>query len=156
MAEAHVYGRGYEVSSNCRRGNHREAPSGRCSGKGASVTVPPNILTLLNESRDCTAAELVSALDARQVEAMPNAPGRETAGSLHATFTLRDKTSAAAGVIAAGLKETLRALHDLDGTEQVLLYHFTGREKVFTVFVRDRGEVFVGCVRADRQSTERE
>ena len=108
------------------------------------------LIATLSESDDETVEELRSALESGRIHPVTSGPGRDAAGILHGTFRIRDKTSTAAGVTKSGLETTLQGLQRLDREDTVLLYHFTGHERVFTVFVREADRSLVGCVRVDR------
>ena len=110
---------------------------------------------MLRESDNATVEELRSALQAGRIHPLTPGPGRDSAGILHGTFQIRDKTSTAAGVAKSGLETTLQGLQRLDREDSVLLYHFSGPERLFTVFIREADRSFVGCVRVDRSDTSR-
>ena len=109
------------------------------------------VIAMVSGTETETIGELKSALEAGSIHPVVPGPGRDAAGCLHGTFELRDKTSAASGVTKSGFETTLRALQALDRNDPVLLYHFSGTEKIFTVFVREADRSLVGCVRVDRR-----
>jgi hypothetical protein len=110
---------------------------------------------MLSESDNETVEELRSELEAGRIHPVTPGPGRDAAGILHGTFQIRDKTSTAAGVMKSGLETTLQGLQQLDREDAVLLFHFSGPERVFTVFIREADRSFVGCVRVDRSDRGR-
>src|SRR5437762_10866331 len=61
-------------------------------------------------------------------------------------------TTTAAGLTKSGLETTLQGLQRLDREDPVLLYHFSGPERVFTVFIREADRSLVGCVRVERSA----
>jgi hypothetical protein len=108
------------------------------------------LIAMLRECGNGTVEELRSALEVGRIHPVTPGPGRDTAGILHGTFGIRDKTSTAAGATKSGLETTLQGLQRLDREDIVLLYHFSGPERVFTVFIREADRSLVGCVRVDR------
>jgi hypothetical protein len=110
------------------------------------------LITMLSESDDETVKELRSELMAGCIHPVTPGPGRDAAGILHGTFQIRDKTSTAAGVAKSGLETTLQGLQRLERVDPVLLYHFSGPERVFTVFIREADRSLVGCVRVERSA----
>lgn len=109
-----------------------------------------DVVEMVGKSRSATGSELYLAFAAGEIAPVGPRPGSERAKSLYATFALREKTSAAAGLSKSGFESTLRALRRLAPDERVLLYHFSGSEKVFTVFIREAGARVIGCIRVDR------
>src|SRR5262245_47690651 len=75
-------------------------------------------------------------LKAGRVAALPG-PGNEAARTLRSTFTIRAKTSAAAGIGTLGLEATLEQLIALPPEERVVLFPFSGATRIFTVFVKE-------------------
>lgn len=79
--------------------------------------------------------------------------GRMTAGEASANFAIREETARRAGIDTCGIPETLAALARTPAREDVLLFHFSGARRLFTVFVSLDGDV-LGCVRVVRRPTE--
>ena len=109
------------------------------------------LVNQLADSRDLAAIELMADLSAGELHPMPCDPGREGARSLSATFAIRARTTAAAGVRTLGLDATVARLTALPPDELILLFHFSGAKRIFSVFVREVDEQVVGVVMVDRK-----
>ena len=77
-------------------------------------------------------------------------PGGMSAREAVGTFEIRQRTAAAAGISVDGLAETLATLRELDRDATVLLFHFSGSTRLFTVFVGADSRL-LGCVRVTRR-----
>jgi hypothetical protein len=104
----------------------------------------------LAESIDPAGAQLAADFRAGLVQAVLPGPGHEQARSLGATFAVRAKTSAAAGIRTLGLETTVSRLNALAPETSVLLFHFSGNRRVFSVFVDEVDEQIIGVVMVDR------
>jgi hypothetical protein len=103
-------------------------------------------------SKDPAGIELVADLKAGQVLPVSRGPGRESARSLGATFAIRAKTAAAAGIGTLGLEATVARLSSLIPEESILVFHFSGACRTFSVFVREVDEQVVGIVMVNREN----
>lgn len=109
------------------------------------------LLELLRDSIDPAAVELVADSSANEVRPLsPESPGREGAGSLSATFAIRSRTTAAAGIRTLGLDTTVTGLRVLAPEDPILLFHFSGAKRIFSVFVREVDLAIVGVVLVER------
>jgi hypothetical protein len=98
-------------------------------------------------SFDCS-RECAQALEAEHFDEV--GPGRMTAREAAADFAIRERTARAAGIDTCGISETLDALQRVPGNQEVLLFHFSGLRRIFTVFLHTNGVVF-GCIRVKRR-----
>lgn len=103
-------------------------------------------------SEDPTSRELVDDVKSGQVQPVLPGPGRDGAKSLGATFAIRAKTSEAAGIRTEGLAATVTRLNALVPQAQVLLFHFSGSKRVYSVFLQEADEQVVGVVMVERRS----
>lgn len=115
---------------------------------------PDALVKQLADSRDLAATQLVADFRAGDVQPLWPGPGTESASSLRATFAIREKTAAAAGVRSLGLGATIERLAALPAEDQIVLYHFSGDVRIFSVFVRKVDEQVVGVVMVDRMAPQ--
>jgi hypothetical protein len=108
------------------------------------------LLKQLAASEGTASNELTASVDAGEVTPVLPGPGSEIARSLHATFAIRARTSAAAGIRTVGLQTVLSQLETLNPEERVLLFHFSGDRRVFSVFVRECDLSIIGILAVDR------
>jgi hypothetical protein len=104
----------------------------------------------LAQSQDPASGELVVNLLAGQVQRVLPGPGRERAGSLSATFAIRKKTSAEKGIPVSGLDNTLGQLGTIVPDAPILLLHFSGTKRVFSVFVQESDGRVIGIIAVER------
>lgn len=62
------------------------------------------------------------------------------------TFEQRARTARKNGIAVIGVDETLLTLRAMPPGEVVELFHFSGRERVFSILVRTPAEDLVGCM----------
>lgn len=110
-----------------------------------------DLLKQLADSEDAFHIELTRAVNTGEVAPILPGPGSETAKSLHATFAIRAETSAAAGIRIIGLQIILPRLETLSPEERVLLFHFSGAKRVFSVFVRELDRCTIGILEVERR-----
>ena len=77
-------------------------------------------------------------------------PGRLSTRDALATFSIRQRTAAAAGVVIQGIDELLHALQNSTDT-RVLLFHVATSDQVFTLFVEEQSESLLGCICVERK-----
>lgn len=75
-------------------------------------------------------------------------PGRMTTLEALRDFSIRQRTARAAGIDTLGLSVALDALRRLDGAGEVMLFHFSGGGRVFTV-ITHAGRI-LACIRVVR------
>lgn len=109
-----------------------------------------NLLERLADSDGDLNVDLIRAVNTGEVVPVLPGPGTDTARSLHATFTIRAKSSAGAGIKTIGLQTILSRLEALDAAEHVLLFHFSGTGRVFSVFVRALDAHVLGILEVER------
>jgi hypothetical protein len=73
-----------------------------------------------------------------------------TASEARALFAMRRRSARAAGIETDGMDDLLRQLDELS-VDRVLIFSFSGREFVFSVFVDELNERIVGCIRISRR-----
>lgn len=78
-------------------------------------------------------------------------PGHASVAEALATFSVRKKTTAAAGVVIPGLDLLLARLAQRPARESVLLFHIATDDRVFSVFVAEDAATILGCVCLDRK-----
>jgi hypothetical protein len=102
---------------------------------------------VLDPAGDQCLLELQEALKSASVSPILPGPGALSAHEVRATYDIRARTTAAAGIESCGFETTLLRLANLAAQDTVLLFGFSGHERLFTVFVRQQDETIVGCVR---------
>lgn len=78
--------------------------------------------------------------------------GTLTAGDAAKIFSLRRQTTRRGGKDVPGLDDLIKALNGMPSDDKVLLFHFSGREKVFSVFLSQGAAELLGCIRVGRDS----
>lgn len=111
-----------------------------------------NLIDLLSRSGNTVAAELSRALANGDVPETDQRAGRESAGTLRATFKIRRDAVANAGVAIAGMDDFLRALGRLDYNDIVEVFHFVAPETAYSIFIRESDDAMLGCIRLDRRA----
>jgi hypothetical protein len=104
------------------------------------------IESLVRERSSAVHAACAAALDEGSVGRVGERPGHLAAREALATFSARKRTAAKAGIVIDGIDELLGALGTLDPADQVLVFHFSGNELVFSVFVHAQRESIVGGI----------
>src|SRR4051812_17633518 len=89
--------------------------------------------------------ECRAALDQQAYEEL--GPGSLTAGEAAQIFRLRRGTAMRSKKDVIGLDDLLNALEGRSASDRVLLFHFSGPEKVFSIFVDDASRELIACVR---------
>jgi hypothetical protein len=79
-------------------------------------------------------------------------PGKMTAREAYRIFSLRARHAEAAGIAVSGAERVLEKLKELDESDPVLLFHFAGDSRTFTVFVTAQNEHLVGCIAVPSRS----
>jgi hypothetical protein len=105
----------------------------------------------LSASQDAVSRALVDDIRAARVAPVLPGPGREAAHSVRATFSIRARTTVASGISTLGIEETLAHLSALAPEDSVLLFHFSGAKRVFSVFVREADQSIVGVLMVERR-----
>lgn len=99
---------------------------------------------------DPASRRLVDDLRSEQVQSVLAEPARESARSLGTTFTIRARTSESSGIKTEGLTETVARLTAMAPQAQVLLFHFSGAQRIYSVFLREADEQIIGVVMVER------
>ncbi len=68
-------------------------------------------------------------------------------------YSIRERTTAKAGVAVRGLVELISELSACASAEEVVLFHFGTAARLFTVVLHERGSTMVGCVSLPRRRT---
>src|SRR5688500_640609 len=100
------------------------------------------------QSKGLSFQECHDALNEQEYEEL--GPGSLAAGEAIQIFRLRRDTARRAQKDVAGLDEAINALERLSPDDKILLFHFSGREMVFSVFVSEKSGELLGCVRVRR------
>ena len=79
-------------------------------------------------------------------------PGRTTASEALATFSTRRETARRGGIDSSGVEETVDALRSMPRDEELLLFHFSAPDRLFTIFVSASDGRPVGCIRVMRRT----
>jgi hypothetical protein len=90
----------------------------------------------------CLREYVNASADLRQV----GSPGKMTAGDAFRIFSLRARHARDAGIAVSGMERALQSLSELDENEPLLLFHFTGDSRTFTIFVSAEDECLIGCL----------
>jgi hypothetical protein len=97
---------------------------------------------------DACLAEYVNAsADLRQV----GPPGKMTAGEAFRIFSLRALHAKHAGIAVSGMERSLKTLEKLGENEPLLLFHFAGDRRNFTIIISAEDELLVGCLAVSSQ-----
>jgi hypothetical protein len=84
-------------------------------------------------------------------------PGRMPVEEALATFSVRERTARHAEIETCGMQEALRALRSMPRGEVLMLFHFSGPDRVFTIFVASSDTRPIACIQVTRgASLERE
>jgi voltage-gated potassium channel Kch len=116
------------------------------------MSYAPCILKLLrafgaNDRGSCALLEeLESGMTLREV-----GQGQYVAADAAAAYRVRALSLKAAGADTSDLEQLVARLAALPPADQLALYHFKSSGQVFTLFVRERVEIPVGCVCLPRQ-----
>jgi len=90
----------------------------------------------------CLAEYVNASADLRQV----GPPGKMTAGEAFRIFSLRARHAKDAGIAVSGMERALERLEKLDENEPLLLFHFAGDSRTFTILISAEEEHLVGCM----------
>lgn len=109
-------------------------------------------LVTAERSKSRCFSECDDALKDRSTPFEEVGPGRMPVKEALATFSIREGTAREAGIESCGMEETLRALRSMPEAEDVMLFHFSGPDRVFTIFVAPSDRRPVGCIRVTRRA----
>lgn len=94
-------------------------------------------------------AEWRRLLDSEQLKFLGSGSG--SAQALHATFSLREKTTRAAGIASCGFAATLQQLGRLAPSTEVVTFAFKSQNgPLLVLFMTSEAPRLVGCVRVQR------
>jgi len=94
------------------------------------------------EEDGCLAEYVNASADLREV----GPPGKMTASEAFRIFSLRVRHAENAGIAVSLMERGLKRLEELDENEPLLLFHFAGDSRIFTIFVSAEDERLVGCI----------